>query len=187
MSAVIWIIVIRELALNTQTLRYAYALALCAPVAFNIVIVPTAWSEDGDESLDEVVVVANRAPEPLSKVGNSVTVLDQQAIQDSQKVDMSELLATTPGITFSRNGGPGNTTSVYIRGANSDHTVVLHRRRGIERPFLDRRQFRFRESAGRRYLAHRDSARRAVHPLWQSGDRRRDQYHHHRAAAGARR
>jgi vitamin B12 transporter len=75
--------------------------------------------------LDEVVVVANRAPEPLSKVGNSVTVLDQQAIQDSQKIDVSTLLATTPGITLSRNGGPGTSTSVYIRGADSDHTVVL--------------------------------------------------------------
>jgi vitamin B12 transporter len=111
--------------LNTHTLRYAYALALCAPAACSFVIVPAAWSEDADDSLNEVVVVANRAPEPLSKVGNSVTVLDQQAIQDSQKVDMSTLLATTPGITFSRNGGPGNTTSVYIRGADSDHTVVL--------------------------------------------------------------
>ena len=111
--------------MNTQTLRTAYALALCAPVALDIVIVPTAWSEDGDESLEEVVVVANRAPEPLSKVGNSVTVLDQQAIQESQKVEVSELLATTPGITFSRNGGPGTSTSVYIRGANSAHTVVL--------------------------------------------------------------
>jgi vitamin B12 transporter len=100
-------------------------LALCAPAACSFVIVPAAWSEDADDSLNEVVVVANRAPEPLSKVGNSVTVLDQQAIQDSQKVDMSTLLATTPGITFSRNGGPGNTTSVYIRGADSDHTVVL--------------------------------------------------------------
>jgi vitamin B12 transporter len=112
-------------ALNTQTLRYAYALTLCASIAVNVVIVPTVWSEEGDDSLDEVVVVANRAPEPLSKVGNSVTVLDQQAIKDSQRVDVSALLATTPGITFSRNGGPGNTTSVYIRGADSDHTVVL--------------------------------------------------------------
>ncbi len=69
--------------------------------------------------------MANRAPEPLSKVGNSVTVLDQQAIQDSQQINVSDLLATTPGITFSRNGGPGASTSVYIRGADSDHTIVL--------------------------------------------------------------
>ena len=123
LDAVIWVIVIGELALHTQTLRHAYALALC--VAFNLVIAPTGWSADSDDSLSEVVVVANRAPEPLSKVGNSVTVLDQQAIQDSQRVDMSALLATTPGITFSRTGGPGNSTSVYIRGADSDHTVVL--------------------------------------------------------------
>ena len=109
--------------MNTRTLRYAYALTLC--LAFNIVIVPTAWPTDSEDSLDEVVVVATRTPEPLSKVGNSVTVLDLQTIQASQKVELSELLATTPGITFSRNGGPGNTTGVYIRGANSDHTVVL--------------------------------------------------------------
>jgi vitamin B12 transporter len=125
LNAVIRVIVIGELAVNTQTLRYACALALCASVVFNIVIVPTAWSADSADPLDEIVVVANRAPEPLSKVGNSVTVLDQQAIQDSQKVDVGSLLATTPGITFSRSGGPGNATSVNIRGADSDHTVVL--------------------------------------------------------------
>jgi vitamin B12 transporter len=90
-----------------------------------LLIVPAAQSADTDDSLDEIVVVANRAPVPLSKVGNSVTVLAQQAIEDSQKIDMSDLLATTPGITFSRSGGPGNGTSVYIRGADSDHTVVL--------------------------------------------------------------
>jgi vitamin B12 transporter len=100
-------------------------LLLCALISFDLVIVSTARSADSEEPLDEVVVVANRAPEPLSKVGNSVTVLDQQAIQDSQQINVSDLLATTPGITFSRNGGPGASTSVYIRGADSDHTIVL--------------------------------------------------------------
>jgi vitamin B12 transporter len=111
--------------LKTKILRSAYASALCASIALGFVFVQSAWCADSDDSLDEVVVVANRAPEPLSKVGNSVTVLDRQAIEDSQKVDMSALLATTPGITFSRTGGPGLSTSVYVRGADSDHTVVL--------------------------------------------------------------
>lgn len=114
-----------ELGLKIYTLRFAWAVASCAATAFNIVLMPTAWSADGEESLDEVVVVANRAPEPLSKVGNSVTVLDLQDIQDSQKIDVSELIATTAGITFARSGGPGNATSVHIRGADSDHTVIL--------------------------------------------------------------
>lgn len=76
-------------------------------------------------STDEIVVVATRSPQSIDKIGNSVTVLNEQAIQESQIANVSELLATTPGVTFSRNGGPGNSTSVNIRGANSDHTVVL--------------------------------------------------------------
>jgi vitamin B12 transporter len=111
--------------MKTRVLPFAFACAPCAFSVLGIAIAPPAPAAENDDSLDEVVVVANRAPEPLSKVGNSVTVLDQQSIQASQKVELSELLATTPGITFSRNGGPGNTTGVYIRGANSDHTVVL--------------------------------------------------------------
>ena len=113
--------------MNSKILRSAYAWALCAPIAFNFLVLPGAWSAESnsDDDLDGVVVVANRAPEPLSKVGNSVTVLDQQAIQDTQKIDVSDLLATTSGITFSRNGGPGTSTNVYIRGADSDHTFVL--------------------------------------------------------------
>ncbi|HSY94119.1 MAG TPA: TonB-dependent receptor plug domain-containing protein, partial [Steroidobacteraceae bacterium] len=111
--------------MKTRVFPFASACAPCAFLVLGIAIAPPAPAAENDDSLDEVVVVANRAPEPLSKVGNSVTVLDLQTIQASQKVELSELLATTPGITFSRNGGPGNTTGVYIRGANSDHTVVL--------------------------------------------------------------
>ena len=111
--------------MQTRVFPFAFACAPCAFSVLSMAIAPPALPAENDDSLNEVVVVANRAPEPLSKVGNSVTVLDQQAIQESQKVELSELLATTPGITFSRNGGPGNSTSVYIRGANSDHTVVL--------------------------------------------------------------
>jgi vitamin B12 transporter len=111
--------------MKTRVFPFAFACAPCAFFVLSIAVAPPVLPAENDDSLGEVVVVANRAPEPLSKVGNSVTVLDQQAIQESQKVELSGLLATTPGITFSRNGGPGNTTGVYIRGANSDHTVVL--------------------------------------------------------------
>jgi vitamin B12 transporter len=76
-------------------------------------------------SLDQVVVVANRAPEPLSKVGNSVTVLTDADIQQSQAPIASDLLAQTPGITVARTGGVGQPTSVFIRGAESDQTVVI--------------------------------------------------------------
>jgi vitamin B12 transporter len=82
-------------------------------------------SADGPSSLEEVVVVANRAPEPLSKIGSSVTVLTDQDIKQSQAIITSDLLAQTPGITVARTGGVGQPTSVFIRGAESDQTVVI--------------------------------------------------------------
>jgi vitamin B12 transporter len=101
---------------------FACAFALCASVR---AVETEALAESPLDSLDEVVVVANRAPEPVSKIGNSVTVLTEAAIAESQAVVVSDLLAQTPGISYSRTGGVGQPTSVFIRGADGDHTVVL--------------------------------------------------------------
>jgi vitamin B12 transporter len=119
-------VAIEGAVLNNHLIRYACAAVLCAPVVF---ITANADPKDsattGDSSLDEVVVVANKAPEPLSKVGASVTVLDDAAIKASQLPMMSDLLATTPGLNVARYGGIGQPTSVFIRGAESDQTVVV--------------------------------------------------------------
>jgi vitamin B12 transporter len=80
---------------------------------------------DTAASLKEVVVVANRTPVPRSKVGSSVTVLTATAIKQSQAAIASDLLEQTPGITVARDGGVGQPTSVFIRGADSDQTVVI--------------------------------------------------------------
>ena len=81
--------------------------------------------DGADVSLDEVVVVANRAPAALSTVGNSVTVLDEQDIRESQATVTSDLLEQTPGIAVARAGGVGEPTSVFIRGAETDQTVLV--------------------------------------------------------------
>ena len=73
----------------------------------------------------EVVVVAGRRPQLLDQVGQSVTVLTADQLRLDQEPVVSDVLARTPGVTFTRNGGPGETTSVRIRGAEADQTVVL--------------------------------------------------------------
>ena len=126
MNAVIWVIVIGELALNTQTLRHAYALALCASVAFYL-----AHRADGAGPRTATIrwtrlsssPIALRNPYPRWAIRSPCSISRRSKI--ARRWNVSDLLATTPGITFSRNGGPGNSTSVYIRGADSDHTVVL--------------------------------------------------------------
>ncbi len=105
--------------------RYAYIYALCAFAGFNVAIAPSASADENADSFDEIVVVANRAPEPLSKIGNSVTVLSDVAIRESQATIVSDLLVQAPGVTFARTGGVGQPTSIFIRGAESDQTVVV--------------------------------------------------------------
>ncbi len=73
---------------------------------------------------ETVVITATRTPQPLSAVLADVSVLDRTAIERSGVSGVADLLARLPGVQFARNGGPGNTTSVFIRGAESRHTAV---------------------------------------------------------------
>nr|WP_295110153.1 TonB-dependent receptor [uncultured Caulobacter sp.] len=79
----------------------------------------------GANGVAELVVTATRTATPIEKIGASVTVLTQGAIEASQAISITELLAQQPGVSFTRNGGPGTTTSLNIRGAETQHTVVL--------------------------------------------------------------
>ena len=74
---------------------------------------------------DTIVVTANRAPQPLARVGQSITVLDAAEIARRQTATVVDLLRSVPGVTVARNGGIGGTTGVFIRGADSDQTVAL--------------------------------------------------------------
>lgn len=80
---------------------------------------------DIQSDIQNVVVTANRIEQPLARVGDSVTVISAQEQRRSQKTSVSDLLAMTPGVTIARNGGLGGSTTLRIRGAESDQTVVL--------------------------------------------------------------
>ena len=111
--------------MNIYCLRRAPLAALLMSCSWRAAGVESATDGGlGSDDLGEVVVVANRAPEPLSKVGNSVTVLTDADIKDSQFVMVSDLLAQTPGLNVAR-VGVGQVTSIFIRGAESDQTAVL--------------------------------------------------------------
>jgi vitamin B12 transporter len=84
-----------------------------------------AYGADDETEIQNVVVTANRIEQPLSRVGDSVTVITAKEQRRSQKTSVSDLLAMTPGVTIARNGGLGGTTTLRIRGAETDQTVVL--------------------------------------------------------------
>ena len=71
------------------------------------------------------VVVANRTPMALDQVASSVTLITADDIDDNQWRGLSDALADVPGLGVVQTGGPGGQTSVFIRGANSNHTKVI--------------------------------------------------------------
>ncbi|MFN9471143.1 TonB-dependent receptor domain-containing protein [Acidovorax sp.] len=75
-------------------------------------------------SMAETVVTATRTPQPLSDLVADVTVIDRETIETSGATGLADVLARVPGIEISRNGGPGTTTSVFLRGAESRFTAV---------------------------------------------------------------
>jgi vitamin B12 transporter len=74
--------------------------------------------------LREVVVTATRVAQPLSDLVADVTILDRDTLERSVTGGLADVLARVPGVEMVRNGGPGGTTSVYVRGAETRFTAV---------------------------------------------------------------
>ena len=74
---------------------------------------------------ETIIVTATRTEIPLSDAIVPVTVISREDIELSLASDLAELLRFQAGIDIGRNGGPGQATSVFMRGTESNHTLVL--------------------------------------------------------------
>ena len=74
---------------------------------------------------EPLVVEATRIPTALDKTGTAVTVITQEDIERAQDRQVADSLQRVPGLNIVRNGSFGNQTSVFLRGANSEQTLVL--------------------------------------------------------------
>lgn len=74
--------------------------------------------------LPTVVVTATRTEEPVDKTAASVSVITRAAIDEQKFTTLAEALGSVPGLVVARNGTPGQATSVFIRGTESNHTLL---------------------------------------------------------------
>lgn len=101
----------------------AVAVAVVAASVFSIS--GPARAQDAPARQPQVVVTASRHAQDVDTVLASVTVLTRADIQASQAPDLIDLLARQAGIDVSRTGGSGSVSTVFVRGANSNQTLVL--------------------------------------------------------------
>lgn len=74
---------------------------------------------------ETVVVTASGEEEPLAEVAAAVTVVDREELARSLETSVAALLRRLPGVTVLRSGLDGGVTSLFSRGTNSTHTLVL--------------------------------------------------------------
>lgn len=76
-------------------------------------------------ALDPVTVTATRTPVLESDALAPTIVIDRAEIERSQATDVAGILNRYAGLEVTRLGGPGQPASLFIRGGNSNYTVVL--------------------------------------------------------------
>lgn len=77
------------------------------------------------ETLGELVVTATRTAQAADASLASVTVISREDIERLQAQSLPDVLRGVAGLTISNNGGAGKSTSVFMRGTNADHVLVL--------------------------------------------------------------
>ncbi len=85
---------------------------------------------------DSVVVTPSLDAEPRDDSPATVTVIDAAEIEARQAPDLASLLWSVPGLTVAQAGAPGQQTSVFTRGANSNQTLLLWNGIPLNDPFF---------------------------------------------------
>jgi vitamin B12 transporter len=73
----------------------------------------------------DLVVTPSRVIEPIDQTLAAISVITREDIAHSAAEDLFELLRLQPGLDVVRTGGPGTQTSIFMRGSNSNHVLVL--------------------------------------------------------------
>ncbi|MBX3642570.1 MAG: TonB-dependent receptor [Rubrivivax sp.] len=83
------------------------------------------WAQAQATPGSAVQVIGTRAPTALNRMVADVVVIDRDRIRATSADSLEDLLRREGGMQLSRNGGPGQSASVMIRGSAASNTLVL--------------------------------------------------------------
>lgn len=73
----------------------------------------------------QIVVTGTMLDSELENSGSSVSVLTRQELKDGQYRNALNAIRQLPGVDVVQSGGNGGNAGVFLRGGNSEHTLVL--------------------------------------------------------------
>ncbi len=78
-----------------------------------------------DENRMTIVITGSRTAQTVDETLAPVTVIDRKQIDKRPNATVTDLLRLTPGLSVVTNGGRGAQASVFMRGTEADHTLIL--------------------------------------------------------------
>lgn len=87
--------------------------------------VSISYAQESPEDLLDMVVTATRSPVAKNTLSTATTVFTREDIEQLQAKSIPELLRGNAGIDVSQSGGYGQQSSIFMRGTNSTHVLVL--------------------------------------------------------------
>jgi len=99
--------------------------SLLAAALLSCTMAAQAADQNDASSLSPVIVTATRTAITADEALSSVTVITRADIERLQPLSVPDLLAGLPGVSFANTGGYGQQTSLFMRGTNSTHTLLL--------------------------------------------------------------
>lgn len=82
-------------------------------------------NDNEDDHLDVINITATRTAKTADETLASVTVITKADIDRLQVRNIQELLGGVAGIGITNNGGAGKATSLFMRGTESNHILVM--------------------------------------------------------------
>jgi len=78
-----------------------------------------------EQATESIIITANRTAQNAADILSSVQVISRIDIEFSSASSVAELLSEVNGLQITQNGGAGQATSLFSRGTNSGHTLVV--------------------------------------------------------------
>ncbi len=97
-------------------------LAVAATVTVAVALPPASHAQT---QLKETVVTATRSESRANALMSDVTVITRDDIERGTGRTVAELLARVAGLQMSANGGLGKASSLFVRGTESRHVLLL--------------------------------------------------------------
>ncbi|WP_404341111.1 TonB-dependent receptor domain-containing protein [Pseudoalteromonas mariniglutinosa] len=78
-----------------------------------------------EQSIEHITITANKFAQSINDTLATVSVIERADIEKSNVRDLPAILNTIAGVDIVRNGGFGQKSDAFVRGASAKHTLVL--------------------------------------------------------------